>query len=65
MLRVVQVADLELDGVPAENSLRSTARSAVTEEASAAGRRSRPRKKKMGPGKFAKDRGWERCEGAN
>ncbi|CAK9045261.1 Uncharacterized protein SCF082_LOCUS25594 [Durusdinium trenchii] len=60
-----EVADLELDGVPAENSLRSTARSAVTEEASAAGRRSRPRKKKMGPGKFegdydpdAREAGW-------
>lgn len=44
----LEAADIEIDGIPAENSMRRTAREVETTERTEL-RRARPRKKKMGP----------------
>ena len=43
----LEAADIEIDGIPAENSMRRTAREVETAERTEL--RRRPRKKKMGP----------------
>lgn len=48
----LEAADMEIDGVPAENSMRRTAREAETTEAEAPRRRPRKTKKRMKKGDF-------------